>query len=157
MERNSTGRHRCEIDIVNYCTPTHTTPMHIWNGRAMWIIVIWKRMCRRHFHIEKGTTTTLGTRTEHTHIVCGLSENLWLSQSRTTTENPQTKFTEYYRKKQSSFWRNSTPEKVKIEATVGVIQSNNLGPIFFICLNQAVATTLSRQRDAQSEYQTSWL
>jgi hypothetical protein len=45
-------------------------------------------------------------------------------------------------------------EKVKIEATVGVIQSNNLGPIFFICLNQAVATTLSRQRDGQNEYQT---
>ena len=45
-------------------------------------------------------------------------------------------------------------EKVKIEATVGLIQSNNLGPIFFICLNQAVATTLSRQRDGQNEYQT---
>ena len=43
-------------------------------------------------------------------------------------------------------------EKVEIEATVGVIQGNNLGPILFIYLIQAVATTLdSRQRNVQSK------
>ena len=36
-------------------------------------------------------------------------------------------------------------EKVEIEATVGVIQGNNLGPILFIYLIQAVATTLDKE------------
>ena len=36
-------------------------------------------------------------------------------------------------------------EKVEIEATVGVIQGNNLGPILFIYLIQAVATTLDKK------------
>jgi hypothetical protein len=36
-------------------------------------------------------------------------------------------------------------EKVEIEAMVGVIQGNNLGPILFIYLIQAVATTLDKE------------
>ena len=36
-------------------------------------------------------------------------------------------------------------EKVEIGATVGVIQGNNLGPILFIYLIQAVATTLDKE------------
>lgn len=37
-------------------------------------------------------------------------------------------------------------EKVEIEATmVGVIQGNNLGPILFLYLIQAVATTLDKE------------
>ena len=36
-------------------------------------------------------------------------------------------------------------EKVEIEATVGVIQGNNLGPILFIYLIQAVATMLDKE------------
>ena len=36
-------------------------------------------------------------------------------------------------------------EKVKIEGTVGVKQGDNLGPILFIYLIQAVATTLDKK------------
>ena len=36
-------------------------------------------------------------------------------------------------------------EKVEIEAAVGVIQGNNLGPILFIYLIQAVATMLDKE------------
>ena len=39
----------------------------------------------------------------------------------------------------------SSTKQVEIEATVGVIQGNNLGPILFIYLIQAVATTLDKE------------
>lgn len=48
-------------------------------------------MRRRHFHTEKGATTTAGTRTKYTCIARELSESiqLRLSQSRTAMENSQ--------------------------------------------------------------------
>ena len=75
-------------------------------------------MRRRHFHNEKGATTTAGTRTKCTRIVRELSESiqLRLSESRTAMENPQnlqstvkndhrSEETPYQRKIPPTYWR----------------------------------------------------
>ena len=47
-------------------------------------------------------------------------------------------------------------EKVEIEATVGVIQGNNLGPILFIYLIRAVAIRLDKETRKENIKQTDY-
>ena len=88
VERNSVRQYCCKIDIIDHRISTHTTSLHFWNGRTMWI-AIWKGMCRRHLRAEESTTTTPRSRIRRTCTVRRPCQSIRLSQPRATMENPE--------------------------------------------------------------------
>ena len=90
-------------------------------------------MCRRHLHTEESATTTLRTRARYTCTIRRPSESIQLSQILNKYGVPEETITVLKKLHTNvKYLLRVGKEKVEIEATVGVIQGNDLGPILFI-------------------------
>ena len=114
----------------------------------MWMSV-WKRKHRCNIHTENIPTNDTRTSTRSSRLVYRPCQNIRFRQPRTLMENTEivwyTKQPHHHPKKLHSivtYIMKVGEEEIEINGTVGVKQGDNLGPILFRLLVQAVASTL---------------